>query len=157
MLLWENRIFPNGFGRLCLPEAFPVDPEAWKNDQREAIGIFGTPSTLFPQGFYGIHNKYFNFPGRVRMNVQKIFDALHEDQENSELSIICGELEEQGYKVRLDGRDVTSAEILDGDHVDLEDKVGPLIASLYKDGSLEQEFTLEFIDDHEVVIERKIE
>jgi hypothetical protein len=91
------------------------------------------------------------------MNVQKIFDMLQEDQENSALSIICGEMEEQGYKIRLDGRDVTSAEIFDGDHVDLEDKVGPLNVSLYKNGSLEQEFTLEFIGDHEVVIERKIE
>jgi hypothetical protein len=91
------------------------------------------------------------------MNVQKIFDILQEDQENSALSIICGELEEQGYKIRLDGRDVTSAEIFGGDHVDLEDKVGTLNVSLYKNGSLEQEFTLEFIGDHEVVIDRKIE
>jgi hypothetical protein len=60
------------------------------------------------------------------MNVQKIFDMLQEDRENSALSIICGELEEQGYKIRLDGRDVTSAEIFDGDHVDLEGKVAPL-------------------------------
>ena len=45
----------------------------------------------------------------------------------------------------------------DCDHEDLEDKVGPVNVSLYKDGSLEQEFTLEFVDDHEVVIERKIE
>ena len=46
------------------------------------------------------------------MNVQKIFDRLHEDKKDSELGIICGELEEQGYKVALDGREVTSAEIL---------------------------------------------
>ena len=91
------------------------------------------------------------------MNVQKIFDRLHEDKKNSELGIICGELEEQGYKVMFDGREVTSAEIYDGDHEDLEDKVGPVNVSLYKDGSLEQEFTLEFVGAHEVVIERKIE
>ena len=90
------------------------------------------------------------------MNVQKIFDRLHEDKKNSELGIICGELEEQGYKVMLDGREVTSAEIFDCDHEDLEDKVGPVNVSLYKNGSLEQEFTLEFVGDHEVVIERKI-
>lgn len=91
------------------------------------------------------------------MNVQKIFDALQEDQDNTDLGIICGELEEQGYKVQLDNREVTSAGFFDGDHKDLEDKVGPLNVSLFKDGSLEQEFTLEFVDDHEVVIERKIE
>ncbi len=91
------------------------------------------------------------------MNVQKIFDRLHEDKKNSELGIICGELEEQGYEVHIDDREVTSAGIFDGDHEDLEDKMGPLNVSLYKGGSLEQEFTLEFVDNHEVVIERKIE
>ena len=91
------------------------------------------------------------------MNVQKIFDMLQEDQDNTALGIICAELEEQGYKVRIDGKDVNSAEIFDGGHKDLEDKPGPLNVALYRDGSMEQEFSLEFIDDHEVVIERKIE
>ncbi len=91
------------------------------------------------------------------MNVQKIFDMLREDQDGTALGIICAELEEQGYKVRVDGTDVDSAEIYDGRHKDLEDKLGPLNISLYRDGAMEQEFSLEFIDDHEVVIERKIE
>jgi hypothetical protein len=91
------------------------------------------------------------------MNVQKIFDMLHEDQGNTALGIICAELEEQGYRVRIDGKDVSSAGIFDGGHKDLEDKLGPLNVALYRDGSMEQEFSLEFIDDHEVVIERKIE
>ena len=91
------------------------------------------------------------------MNVQKIFDMLQEDQDGSALGIICAELEEQGYRVRVDGKDVNSADIYDSRHKDLEDKLGPLDIALYKDGSLEQEFTLEFVDDHEVVIERKIE
>ncbi len=91
------------------------------------------------------------------MNVQKIFDSLHADKKSSELGIICGELEEQGYEVKLDGQEVTSAGFFDGDHEDLEGKMGPLNVSLYRNGSLEQEFTLEFVGDHEVVIERKIE
>jgi len=91
------------------------------------------------------------------MNVQKIFDILQEDQDNTALGIICAELEEQGYRVRIDGKDVNSAAIFDGGHKDLEDKLGPLNVALYRDGSMEQEFSLEFIDDHEVVIERKIE
>ncbi len=89
------------------------------------------------------------------MNVQKIFDALHANRKDGELGIICGELEEQGYEVHIDGREVTSAGFLDGDHEDLEDKMGPLNVSLDKDGSPQQEFTLEFVDS--VVIERKIE
>ncbi len=48
------------------------------------------------------------------MNVQKIFDMLREDQDNTSLGIICAELEEQGYKFRIDGKDVNSAEIFDG-------------------------------------------
>lgn len=91
------------------------------------------------------------------MNVQKIFDMLREDVESTALGIICAELEEQGYKVWVDGREVNSADINDGRHKDLEDKLGPLNLALYKDGSLEQEFSLEFLDDHEAVIERKIE
>ena len=91
------------------------------------------------------------------MNVQKIFDVLQGNQDNTALGIICGELEKQGYKVRIDGQEVTSAAIFDGDHKALEDKLGPLGISLYRDGSLDQEFSLEFLDHHEVVIERKIE
>ena len=91
------------------------------------------------------------------MNVQKIFDMLQEDQDGPALGIICAELEEQGYRVRVDGKDVNSADIYDSRHKNLEDKLGPLDIALYRDGSLEQEFSLEFIDDHEVVIERKIE
>jgi hypothetical protein len=93
----------------------------------------------------------------LQTNVQKIFDMLLEDQDNTALGIICAELEEQGYKVQIDGKDVNSAAIFDGGHKDLEDKLGPLNVALYRGGSMEQEFSLEFIDDHEVVIERKIE
>lgn len=91
------------------------------------------------------------------MNVQKIFDLLQEDQENTALGIICAELEEQGYKVRVDGKDVDSADIYDGRHKDLEEKLGPLNVALHRDGAMEQEFSLEFVDEREVVIERKIE
>ncbi len=91
------------------------------------------------------------------MNVQKIFNMLQEDQDSTALGIICAELEEQGYKVVIDDQDVNSADVYDGRHKEIEEKLGPLNVALYKDGSLEQEFALEFIDSHEVVIERKIE
>jgi len=91
------------------------------------------------------------------MNVQRIFNMLQEDRDRSALGIICAELEEQGYRVRVDGMDVNSADIYGGGHKDLEDKLGPLNIELCRDGSIEQEFSLEFVDDHEVVIERKIE
>lgn len=91
------------------------------------------------------------------MNVQKIFDLLQEDLDSTPLGIICAELEEQGYRVQVDNRDVGSADIYHGRQKDLEDKLGPFNITLYKNDSLEQEFMLEFLDDHEVVIERKIE
>jgi hypothetical protein len=91
------------------------------------------------------------------MNVQKLFDMLQEDLGSTALGIICAELEEQGYKVQIDSREVNSADIYDGRHKDLEDKLGPFNMALYKDGSLEQEFSLEFLDNREAVIERKIE
>ena len=91
------------------------------------------------------------------MNVQRIFDTLQEDQDSPPLGIICAELEEQGYKVRIDDREIDSADVFDGKLKDLEEKIGPLNVALYLNGSLNQEFSLEFIDDREVVIERKIE
>ena len=91
------------------------------------------------------------------MNVQRIFDTLQEDQDSPPLGIICAELEEQGYKVRIDDREIDSADVYDGKLKDLEEKLGPLNVALYMNGSLEQEFSLELIDHREVVIERKIE
>ncbi len=91
------------------------------------------------------------------MNVQKIFDSLHADPEDSAVGIICAELEEQGYKVQIDGIFVNSADVYDGRHKDLEDKTGPLTLALYRFDTLEQEFSVEFLDDHEIAIERKIE
>jgi hypothetical protein len=93
----------------------------------------------------------------MKVNVQKIFDTLQENKDNTALGTICAELEEQGYKLRIDSQEVNSADFFDGRHRDLEDKLGPLNVALFKDGVLEQEFSLEFMDPHEVVIERKIE
>jgi hypothetical protein len=69
------------------------------------------------------------------MNVQKIFDVLHGDQDNTALGLIRGELEEQGYKVQIDGREVTSAEIFDGDHKDLEDTLKNLNSYIARIGN----------------------
>ena len=91
------------------------------------------------------------------MNIQKIFDSLHSDPDNSAVGIICAEFEEQGYKVRIDGNFIDSADVYDGRHKDLENKTGPLTVALYKDDAMEQEFSIEFLDHHEIAIERKID
>jgi hypothetical protein len=36
------------------------------------------------------------------MNVEKIFNRVKEDEMNSPLISICGELEKQGYKVKVE-------------------------------------------------------
>ena len=60
------------------------------------------------------------------MNVQKIFEALAEDSQNSALGIICGELEDQGYAVKIDGVPVSSAGFYNGKHSEIEKKLGDL-------------------------------
>ena len=88
------------------------------------------------------------------MNVQKIFEALEEDSQNSALGIICGELEAQGYTVRLGGVPVTSAGFYNGKHDEMEKKLGDLEFSLFVKSSLEQKFTIKFIEFHEIVIKK---
>jgi len=88
------------------------------------------------------------------MNVQKIFEALEEDSQNSAIGIICGELEGQGYAVKINGVPVTAADFYDGKHPEMEKKLGDLEFSLFVKSSLEQKFTIEFIEFHEIVIKK---
>lgn len=88
------------------------------------------------------------------MNVQKIFEALEEDSQNSALGIICGELEAQGYAVKIDGVPVSSAGFYEGKHTELENKLGELEFSLFVKSSLEQKFNIEFTEFHEIVIKK---
>ena len=91
------------------------------------------------------------------MNVQKIFDALQWDTQNSALGIICGELEAQGYSVTIDGQNVSSGSFFNGRQASLERRITPLDFALFRDGVLEQEFTIEFFDFHGVAIKPKSE
>ena len=89
------------------------------------------------------------------MNIQLIFDALSNDMDNSALGIVCSELEAQGYRVALNGVGVDSNGIFDGNHQNIENIVGPITVSLFKESRLEQEFSIEFIDYHEAIIKPK--
>jgi hypothetical protein len=88
------------------------------------------------------------------MNVQKIYKALDADEMNSALGIICGELERQGYVVKINDTFVASEEFFDGRHEDLEQEFIPLKMALYRDNVLDQEFTMEFTEYHDFVIRR---
>ena len=91
------------------------------------------------------------------MNIQKIFDALQEDDQNSALGIISGELEMQGYKVKIDDRTVSAQAFYDGELKEIENAIEPLNLSIYKENELEQVFAIEFTDFHEINIKRKEE
>lgn len=86
------------------------------------------------------------------MNVQEIFNALALDDENSALGIICTELENQGYAVAINGMNVTGEKFFDGEYSDIEESLEPLKITLLKDGKIEQEFMIEFIEFHDIVI-----
>ena len=86
------------------------------------------------------------------MNVEKIFNALKDDDQNSGLGIICADLESQGYIVSIDGISVKSGGFFEGKYEDLESRLGPLKISLFRDGKLEQKFAVEFIDFHDLNI-----
>jgi len=89
------------------------------------------------------------------MNVQKIFNALIEDQGNSALGIICSELEAQGYKVAIDGEKVDSDGFFNEKYPEIEKKMGSLNISLFRDDVLEQEFVIQFTDFHKFMIKPK--
>jgi hypothetical protein len=92
---------------------------------------------------------------RIKMNVQRLFDALNEDQQNSALGIICHELEDQGYRVSVNGKPVISEGFFSGEYSEIEKHLGPLNVSLMRNDLLEQEFVLEFIDFHQIKIGQK--
>lgn len=86
------------------------------------------------------------------MNLQTVFEALKQDQENSAWGIICRELESQGYSVAVNGRPVDSGGFFEGKHADIEGAMHPLTMSLFRDNTLEQVFSVEFTDYHEIAI-----
>ncbi|PKN19306.1 MAG: hypothetical protein CVU71_07300 [Deltaproteobacteria bacterium HGW-Deltaproteobacteria-6] len=66
------------------------------------------------------------------MNVQKIYHSLSADDDNSVLGIICGELENQGYSVIIDGMQVTFEYFFNGKYTAIEEKIGPYHIALNK-------------------------
>jgi len=94
------------------------------------------------------------------MNVQKIFQALKGNPESSALGKICEELERQGYIIAIDGDQVTSDELFNGNHEEIEKKNGPfditlMITTRMQKLKIEQTFCIEFTDDNELIIKQK--
>lgn len=90
------------------------------------------------------------------MNIEKIFSVLEDDQMNSALGIICSELESQGYEFEIEDIKVTSDEIFQNKVPSLEEVAEPLNIMLFKNGIVEQKFSIKFIDFHKIVIQEFI-
>lgn len=81
------------------------------------------------------------------MNIQKIFSAVADDEMNSPLPSIIWELEQQGYKVRLEGVEVTAGDMEAKLFEELERATNEFIIELTKE-ELAQKFKLVFTDYH---------
>ncbi len=82
------------------------------------------------------------------MNIQKIFNAVGEEEMNSPLPSIIYELENQGYKVKLEGLGVTAVDLEDKLFEDLERAVNNFQIELINNNEPEQKFNLVFTDYH---------
>ncbi|OGU81712.1 MAG: hypothetical protein A2W11_12800 [Ignavibacteria bacterium RBG_16_35_7] len=83
------------------------------------------------------------------MNIEKIYKAVENDEMNSPLPTIVHELEMQGYKIKLEGLDVTAND-LDADlFFDLEKATNEFVFEIEKAGEKNQRFKLVFTDYHE--------
>ena len=76
---------------------------------------------------------------------------------NSALGIICAELESQGYKIKIEEIKVSANEIFNNKIPSLEEVNMPLNIKLYKNGNLEQKFSLTFVDYHVVSFNKYME
>ncbi|MCL4279137.1 MAG: hypothetical protein KJZ60_05545, partial [Ignavibacteriaceae bacterium] len=67
------------------------------------------------------------------MNIKKIYDAVNGDEMNSPLPSIVSELEQQGYKVKIEGVEVTAVDMPDNLLDDLEKATNEFEIELLKD------------------------
>lgn len=88
---------------------------------------------------------------KILMNIEKIYSALKEDQMNSALGIITLELEAQGYEIKIEGIKITSEEVFENKFPSLEEIAEPLNIILFKDGKVEQKFSIDFIEYHKII------
>ncbi len=81
------------------------------------------------------------------MDIQKIFEAVDNDEMNSPLPSIVYELEQQGYEVKIEGLEVTTADMDIKLFDDFEKATNEFDIEIIK-GDLIQKFKLVFTDYH---------
>ena len=82
------------------------------------------------------------------MNIQKLFEVVEAEEMNYPLITIIFELERQGYKVKLEGVEVTTKDMFDKLFDDFEKATNKFKIELMKDSEPPQKFLLEFTDFH---------
>jgi hypothetical protein len=82
------------------------------------------------------------------MDIQKVFNAVTVDEMNSPISSIVYELEQQGYKIKLEGVDVTAGDMEDKMFEDLGRATNEFEIELLKESEGSQKFKLVFTDYH---------
>lgn len=70
---------------------------------------------------------------------------------NSALGIVCTELERQGYIIQIEDIKVTGKEIFDNKIPSLEEVTVHSKTKLSRNGKINQEFDIEFVDYHQVI------
>lgn len=86
------------------------------------------------------------------MNIENIYTAVEEDEMNSPLITICGELVKQGYDVKVEGVEFTNDESCINLFSDLEFATNEINFVLTKNNKRES-FKLVFTDYHKFEIQ----
>jgi hypothetical protein len=81
------------------------------------------------------------------MNIQKLFEAVDADEMNSPLPSIVCELEQQGYAVKIEGLEVTAADMDDKLFDDFEKATNEFNVEVNKENAT-QKFKLVFTEYH---------
>ncbi len=81
------------------------------------------------------------------MNIQNIFNVVDADEMNSPLPSIVFELERQGYRVKIEGLEITAEDIENQIFEDLERATNEFNIEITNEG-LTQKFKLVFTDYH---------
>ncbi len=81
------------------------------------------------------------------MNIQNIFNTVEADEMNLPLPSIVLELERQGYKVKIEGLEVTAEDMVDRIFEDLEKATNEYNVEITNEKST-QKFKIVFTDYH---------
>ena len=87
------------------------------------------------------------------MDIQKVFEAINADEMNSPLASIVYELEQQNYKVKIEGLEITVSDMEDKLFEDFEKATNEFEIEISK-VHLTQKFKLNFTDYHKFNIRR---